>query len=270
MTRRPARKLRAKPPSSRGDLEDAVDTNLASTVPGDPGIDDAPAPEPEAPTLGHLLDLTGAVFAEEPTLPGFEMGNEPLPSPVLKSYTDATNQRARELGTVTNAQNLGSASSQSRPATVQPDRGVAAADAGVHGSPSAQLPPAAGRSANKPLDGEILAKSRAGGATRFESRIRILDAWKYSGSVATAPAYVDRNWIGYASEYDRLRQIEPGPCLRVPLTPDPNERVITVCRVGDYVVHEEIVGDDGGLSERIEVWEHNQFERLFLPKTAQI
>ena len=120
------------------------------------------------------------------------------------------------------------------------------------------------------LDGEIIAATRPGGTPRYESRIRILDAWQYTGAVHTAPAYVDRNWIGYSGEYDAVREIGPGPCLRVPLTSDPNERVVTICRVGDYVVHEEIVGDNGALSEKIEVWEKGQFQRLFLPKSMAV
>ena len=187
-------------------------------------------PEPEVEetepvSVGEILEL----LQDEPSLPGFEMDDTPIPTPLARSYTEATNERVRTQGTVTQ-QGL----SDERPT-------------------------------ERPLDGEVLAPSHAGSAPRYESRIRILDAWQYTGSVATAPAYVDRNWIGYADDRDVARNLDPGPCLRVPLTPHPDERTVTICRVGDYVVHEEIVGDDGRLNERVEVWEQNQFKRLFLP-----
>lgn len=217
-----------------------------SAAPLSPQDDATSPPPPEMSldplpvSLGEIMDLSGGVFDDEPSLPGFEMADDPLPSPTLRSYTDATNERA---GT------------QDIYGAALPEKGnpMEKKDAG----PSSSAPV---------LDGEIIAASKPGGTPRYESRIRILDAWQYSGAVATAPAYVDRNWIGYAGEYDRIRQIEPGPCLRVPLTSDPDERTVTICRVGDYVVHEEIVGDDGALSERIEVWEKGQFQKLFLPR----
>ncbi len=234
--------------------------------------------EENSPTLGDLLG-GGSVMPEvadvlsaDPTLPGFEMSDEPIPTPVMKSYIEATNSRAAAQDIYGNP--------VERNNDVQPSHAVMdgaggggvpeVLRAGAGGAqPSDQLandPRDVTTSAPAPiLDGEIIAASRPGGARRYESRIRILDAWQYRGSVATAPAYVDRNWIGYAGERDPVRQIDPGPCLRVPLTPDPSERVVTICRVGDYVVHEEIVGDDGRLSEKIEVWEQGQFQKLFLP-----
>jgi len=186
--------------------------------------------ETEPVSVGEILEL----MTDEPSLPGFEMDDTPIPTPLARSYTEATNERAKTQGTVTQ-QGL----SDERPGDAQ-----------------------------EPVHGEILPPSRPGSEPRYESRIRILDAWQYTGSVATAPAYVDRNWIGYADDRDVARNLDPGPCLRVPLTPDPDERTVTICRVGDYVVHEEIVGDDGRLNERVEVWEKNQFRRLFLPSSV--
>lgn len=96
----------------------------------------------------------------------------------------------------------------------------------------------------------------------YESRIRVLDAWQYHGNVPhDAPGWIDRNWIGWA-DVDTVRNVEAGPCLRVPLlTGD-----IAVCRVGDYVARQEVLmlaefpGDI-----RLEVWPQAQFEKLFLP-----
>jgi hypothetical protein len=233
-----------------------------------PIVDEPPeiVEETPAPTLGDLL---GHMLGDaEPVLPGFEMDDEPLPTPLGRSYIEATNSRAaaQERGNQRAATqdiygNPMERNDDVAGGDVQPGTGDVSE---VSPGPDAPAQPSAG--SGPILEGEIIASSKPGGAVRYESRIRILDAWQYRGAVATAPAYVDRNWIGYASDYDALRQIDPGPCLRVPLTSDPQERVVTICRVGDYVVHEEIVGDDGRLSEKIEVWEQGQFQKLFLPK----
>jgi hypothetical protein len=44
----------------------------------------------------------------------------------------------------------------------------------------------------------------------YESRIRILEAFRYPGSFRNAPDWIDRNWLGHG-DWDPLRQIEPGP-----------------------------------------------------------
>ena len=96
---------------------------------------------------------------------------------------------------------------------------------------------------------------------RYEGRIKIVDAWQYPGTLRGAPPYVDRNWVGWG-DYDPMRQIEPGPALRVPMLGGD----IVMCRPGDYVVTQEvrIIADEPG-ELKVEVWEQQQFERLFLP-----
>lgn len=99
------------------------------------------------------------------------------------------------------------------------------------------------------------------GEVRYESRIQILDAFQYPGSLVQAPAWVDRNWIGFG-DYDQLRGIEPGPCLRVPLP----SGVIALCRVGDYVCRQSVMlSQDQPIEIRLEVWEREQFVKLFVP-----
>jgi hypothetical protein len=94
----------------------------------------------------------------------------------------------------------------------------------------------------------------------YENRIFIVDAWQYPGSLRDAPPWVDRNWAGYAADYDPLRQLEPGPCLRVPLLGG----VVAIVRIGDYVVTQEVKFSDGLSDLRLEVWEQQQFEKFFM------
>ena len=96
----------------------------------------------------------------------------------------------------------------------------------------------------------------------YESRIRVLDAWQYQGSVpASAPEWIDRNWIGWA-DTDGLRGLPAGPCLRVPLVTGD----LGVCRIGDYVARQEVLMmPDFPGDVRIEVWPQQQFEKLFIP-----
>jgi hypothetical protein len=96
---------------------------------------------------------------------------------------------------------------------------------------------------------------------RYESRIRVLEAYRYPGSLKDAPPWVDRNWIGYADADDVERGIAAGPCLRVPHSDD-----VLICRIGDYVARQEVLMAPGvpGVV-RIEVWPSNEFEKLFVP-----
>jgi hypothetical protein len=97
----------------------------------------------------------------------------------------------------------------------------------------------------------------------YESRITIVDAWQYTGTLVNAPAWVDRNWAAYASDYDPVRLLEPGPALRVPTQYSSQDKL---CRIGDYVARQEVrllASQPGEI--RVEVWEGEQFERLFLP-----
>jgi hypothetical protein len=112
--------------------------------------------------------------------------------------------------------------------------------------------------ADDPASGEIMPP----GKIRYESRISIVDAFRYPGNLTNAPAWVDRNWVGFG-DYDAIRGIDEGPCLRVPSPADPNE--VVLCRIGDYVCRQSVLLDNGRMPElRTEVWAAEQFERLFV------
>jgi hypothetical protein len=82
-----------------------------------------------------------------------------------------------------------------------------------------------------------------------------MDAWQYAGTLADAPYFVDRNWAGF----------DDGPALRVPHYARPDGEPV-ICRVGDYVVRQEVTLAEGlPSSERVEVWPKEEFERLFIP-----
>lgn len=141
-----------------------------------------------------------------------------------------------------------------------------ASPAGPPTSPAGEMPPPP---ASMPAPSE-----RAGGGgrvaktngavskqpVRYESRIEVREAWQYPGFVQDAPPWIDRNWIGWA-DYDELRHIPQGPCLRVPI-----ESGLGVVRKGDYVVQQLVRADDGSVPtrSRIEVWPREEFERLFV------
>lgn len=93
-------------------------------------------------------------------------------------------------------------------------------------------------------------------AVTYQSRIRVMDAWQYAGSLRDAPGFVDRNWAGF----------DEAPVLRVPHYARPDGDPV-ICRVLDYVVRQEVRLADGMPSmERIEVWPREEFERLFIPQ----
>jgi len=107
------------------------------------------------------------------------------------------------------------------------------------------------------------APSKAVGV-HYRSRISVVDAWRYDGALAQAPSWVDRNWIGYSTD-DELRGIPAGPCLRVP-GPCGLDDGIRICRVGDYVVRQQVTLLEGLESPvLVEVWPKHEFEKLFLP-----
>jgi len=123
-------------------------------------------------------------------------------------------------------------------------------------SPGAAPPAALGPSSS------VRDVDRPSAGVRYESRIQILDAFQYPGSLKNAPDWVDRNWTAYAADYDPLREIDPGPCLRVPLS----SGLIAICRVGDFVCRQSVTLAPGLPSDvRIEVWDRTQFEKLFVP-----
>ena len=99
--------------------------------------------------------------------------------------------------------------------------------------------------------------------TRYESRIRIVEAWQYNGNLAEAPIFVDRSWAAWG-DWDEERKIEPGPALRVPM--QQGRETEKLCRKGDYVVKQEVrltltMAPDVVL----EVWRREDFEKFFLP-----
>lgn len=127
------------------------------------------------------------------------------------------------------------------------------------------------------LDGEILAPQqdsranpKSGSPAKrapkrgvYTSRIEIMDAWQYTGLVGDAPEWVDRNWVGYADQPDLIRDIPPGPCLRVPTY----RGDVVVTRPGDYIVQQTMKSTDkdaSGDQLRMEVWGREDFERLFV------
>lgn len=120
-------------------------------------------------------------------------------------------------------------------------------------------------SVGKTLEGEILAPATppAPGSYTFESRIKILDAYQFMGAVATAPAWVDRNMVGFA-DYDQVRGLPPGPCLRVPTGFGED---VVICRVGDFITRQEVLMDEDHEPEvKIEVWDQMQFLKMFMPQ----
>ena len=109
----------------------------------------------------------------------------------------------------------------------------------------------------------IVANSpRPPGLKRYRSRIRVVEAWQYLGSLRDAPEFVSRDWVSYAA-YDPVKNIEPGPALRVPTS---GAQVEKLARSGDYIVRQEITLVDGlDAEEQVDVWSREEFERLFIP-----
>lgn len=208
---------------------------VATPLP-DPYVDPH-VPDPDEPTI--KLDLS-LVDPEEPTLPGFMASDEPLPLPTQPPASQGANAHAPSP-----------LNPEGNPGDIQPSYIDTINDLSQR-QRAAHRPPDTG------IIGDILAPERPSGPVTYESRIRILDAWQYSGQVAGAPDWIDRNWIGWADE-DPVRRMEASPCLRVPLG---NASVL--CRPGDYVVRQSTLFDNGLERLEIEVWERAQFQRLFL------
>ena len=131
-----------------------------------------------------------------------------------------------------------------------------------HDPPSADpgLDTPTGLPFNKAASADLLPQARFPSDVHYEARITIVDAWQYPGQLRAAPEWVDRNWVAYA-DWDPIREIEPGPCLRVPSTAG----VHTICRVGDYVARQEVKITRELSDIRVEVWNRDQFEKLFYP-----
>lgn len=103
----------------------------------------------------------------------------------------------------------------------------------------------------------------AGAVVAYEHRIRVLEAFHYPGVITGAPDWVDRNWLAYG-DYDEKRKLPAGPALNVPTPRHPTG--FALCRKGDYIVRQEIILAPGiPPAVQIEVWEKDDFERLFIP-----
>lgn len=108
---------------------------------------------------------------------------------------------------------------------------------------------------------------------RWTSRISILEAYQYNGSFKNAPPWIKRTWLAYG-DADLLRQIPPGPCLRVPMPAAahggyPNDDGgYVLCRVGDFVCRQQMDFEDGRAPHiRTEVWAKEHFLKNFMPET---
>lgn len=103
---------------------------------------------------------------------------------------------------------------------------------------------------------------------QYEHRIRVLEAFQYPGSYTGAPAWISRDWLVYG-DYDERRKIPAGPALQVPSPRHPTGTAL--CRKGDYIVKQEIILATGlDPEERVEVWERDEFERLFIPAPPKV
>jgi hypothetical protein len=131
-----------------------------------------------------------------------------------------------------------------------------------------------------PISGDLSPGRLPDGSTiTFESRVTVIDAWKYPGSLKDAPDWVDRNWIGWADNR---------PALLVPTHPNtlvtsrlPDGSIATnspsIAHPGDYIVRQKVrlAHDvspsrlpDGSIADdqlKIEVWPADDFEKLFIP-----
>lgn len=247
-------------------------------LPAHPGADSAPlAEDPNAAALAPLAaddpanktlgEIFGVAPLESPTQPsashGFAMGDEPPPLP--------PGFRADET---------------------RPFEGIAPPEPAIQVHPSnppmghfphaeepydplkhAPIPPLERGTGQKPAADrawrppsinsppEIISPS----SVKYESRIKVLEAFRYPGSFRDAPQWVDRNWLAYG-QYDPLRGIEPGPALSVPTS----SGVSVMARIGDYVVQQEFIIEGERSVIQLEVWAADAFERTFMPVRSSL
>jgi len=102
----------------------------------------------------------------------------------------------------------------------------------------------------------------------YRSRIAVVEAWRYPGSLTQAPPFIDRSWAAYVHD-DELLGLPAGPALRVPVphsTISPAHEGVKICRKGDYVVRQNVTIADGvDPEEVVDVWPKADFEKLFIP-----
>ena len=102
----------------------------------------------------------------------------------------------------------------------------------------------------------------------YRSRISVVEAWRYPGQLAQAPQFIDRSWTAWAEA--TIDGKPAGPALRIPVTrsisgPPPIDGT-KLCRIGDYVVRQNVTLVDGlEPEEHLDVWPKDDFERLFMP-----
>lgn len=223
-------------------------------------LDDRQTESAPEPLLGDILGKLAGVPNTDPSLPGFTMVDEPEELPTPAEVADAV-----EHGGFPQADSAGSYSAEvnemARTGYVEAVNARAQKAAPVAIMDYSADADTGGANQGSAHMGEIIPPT-APGTVKWESRISIVDAWMYPGNVATAPDWVDRNWVGYASNHDSVRNIEPGPCLRVPDDRDPD--AVVIARPGDYVVRQELVLGPGRVLPQLEVWEGEQFQRLFM------
>lgn len=102
---------------------------------------------------------------------------------------------------------------------------------------------------------------------RYESRIVIVDAWQYPGSLTGKPDFVDANWIAWG-EYDDITKAPAGPALRVPTQGLQAEKM---ARKGDYIVRQTVtLAHSLPPDTQVDVWPQKDFEKLFIPARKPI
>jgi hypothetical protein len=124
-------------------------------------------------------------------------------------------------------------------------------------------PPADPRQPPAPAGGDAPHREPAERLT-YRSRIHINDAWKYPGTLANAPEWVDRSWTSWVP-YDDQTKTEAGPALKVPTLSLASPQAEKLCRVGDYIVRQRVSLAEDVEETVVEVWPQAEFERLFLP-----
>ena len=93
---------------------------------------------------------------------------------------------------------------------------------------------------------------------RWLQRIVVLDAYQFDGHVQTAPQWVDRNWLMFSDA--AKNEVGVGTVLNVPGIGD--------CRVGDYIVLQDVLEEDGARVSKVEIYKRQDFERLFISTDA--
>lgn len=85
-------------------------------------------------------------------------------------------------------------------------------------------------------------------AAQWQTRVRVSAAYQFTGRAHSAPAWVDRNWIGY----------DDGPAL---LVPD-----VGTVRVSQWLVAQSVLNADGSSAwEELKVYDDNTFRSLYMP-----